>query len=403
LNPHSSGPRQRGTVQQLGFLATIVFVAGMLGCATSGPPMPDPPPTALQWPEPPLEARIQFVQTFATEKHLGRERTRGEQFRQLLTGERPPSSHIYQPMDVAVSDDGQRIYVSDFGQLDVFVFDMDSQSVEQIGRDRPFAGPFGLAIDGDGYVYVSEQSARRVVVLDHDHRPVRVIAHPSLVRPADIAIDRERGLLYVADPAHKVTEQHTVKVFTLEGEYVGEIGSGKGQCEGCLFFPTYVEVDPAGDVYVTSTLNARVDVFAPSGEYLRTIGQRGNAFGMFDKPKGIALDSFGNTYIVDSGWSTVQIFNDQGEVLLYFGGRGVFPGLLRNPTGIAIGRDNRIYIADYLNYRVNVYELVNTTAEDSHPSLSDQGLAADGTARALDPANQSRAASGPNDRSAAVP
>ena len=274
--------------------------------------MPDPPPTALRWPEPPLEARIQFVRAFATERHLGRERTRGEQFRQFLTGERPPSSHIYQPMDLAVSDDGERIYVSDFGQLDVFVFDLEAKSVERIGRDRPFGGPFGLALDGEGQLYVAEQAARRVVVFDRDHRPVRVITHPDLVRPADIAIDRSRELLYVADPAHKVTEKHTVKIFRLDGEYVGELGNGKGQCEGCLFFPTYVEVDPRGDVYVTSTLNARVDVFDASGQYLRTIGQRGNAFGMFDKPKGIALDSFGNTYVVDSGWSTVQIFNEPG-------------------------------------------------------------------------------------------
>ena len=46
-------------------------------------------------------------------------------------------------------------------------------------------------------------------------------------------------------------------------------------------------------------------------------------------------------------------------------GEFTLPGLLKNPTAITIDRANRIYVADYLNHRVEVYQLVNTTAEDS--------------------------------------
>jgi DNA-binding beta-propeller fold protein YncE len=87
---------------------------------------------------------------------------------------------------------------------------------------------------------------------------------------------------------------------------------------------------------------------------------------MFDKPKGTALDSFGNLYAVDSGWSNIQIFNDKQQILLFFGGRGSIPGLLGNPTAIAIDKNNRIYVGDSLNHRVEIYQLVNTSAEDSH-------------------------------------
>ena len=319
----------------------------------------------LKWPEPPLTPRIQFVQTYATEEHLGRGPTKRQRLFSFLAGTKPPQSHVYQPMDIAVSDDGSRFYVADFGQLLVFVFDFDTKKVTPIGKNRPFARPFGLALDGDENLYVSEQETARVVVLDREHQPVRIIRHPSLVRLGDLAIDRERGLLYVADPATKATEEHTVKVFDLEGKLLRAVGNGKGGCKGCLFFPTFVEVDAQGNLYVASTLNARVDVFDPQGTYVKHLGKRGTSFGMFDKPKGVALDSFGNVYIVDSGWSNVQIFNQKGQVLLFFGGRGNYPGLLKNPTGIAIDRNNRIYVGDFLNYRVNVYELVNTTAEDS--------------------------------------
>lgn len=350
----------------LPLLAGVTADAGGKKNKKQKPKGDEPLELVLQWPEPPLTPRIRFVQTYATEEHLGRGPTKKQRLFQFLAGTKPPQSHVYQPMDIVVSDDGKRFYVADFGQLVVFLFDFGAKTVLSIGENRPFARPFGLALDGDENLYVSEQQTARVVVLDREHEPLRMIRHPSLVRVGDLAIDRERGLLYVADPATKAAEEHTVKVFDLEGNLLRSVGQGKGTCRGCLFFPTFVEVDGKGNLYVTSTLNARVDVFDPQGKYLRHYGQRGTSFGMFDKPKGVALDSFGNVYIVDSGWSNVQIFNQKGQVLLFFGGRGSYPGLLKNPTGIAIDRNNRIYVGDFLNYRVNVYELVNTTAEDSY-------------------------------------
>jgi len=334
----------------------------------------------LMWPEPPEAPRIRALQSYSTEKHLGRKPTRRELFMEWFAGAAPPRAHVYQPMDIAVSDDGKRFYVADFGQLIVFVFDFETKSVTRIGENRPFNRPFGLALDDQENLYVSEQASRRVTVLDREHKPLRRIEHPSLIRPADIAIDRERGLLYVADPASKAAEEHSVKVFDLEGKLLRTVGNGKGSCEGCLLFPTYVEVDKQGNVYVTSTLLSRVDMFDSEGKYVRYFGERGTSYGMFDKPKGVAVDGFGNVYVVDSGWSNVQIFNQDGEVLLFFGARGVHPGLLKNPTGIAIDASNRIYVADYLNYRISSYELVNTTAEDSQLKTATTKTDADASA-----------------------
>jgi DNA-binding beta-propeller fold protein YncE len=326
------------------------------------------PPIALAWPEPPLTPRIRYLRSLAGEIDLDRKTTFGENMKRFVSGEKPAVSKLYQPRDVVVSDDGNRVYVSDYAQLLVFKFDLEHNRITHIGKEKPFARPFGVALDADENLYVVEQQAARISVLNRDGLLVRTIQHPSLVRPTDAAIDRRRGLLYVADPATKTSPQHTVKVFSLEGALLRTVGSGVGDCDGCLYFPTFLATDATGHVYVSSTLNARVDVFDSLGVYERTIGGRGTSFGMFDKPKGVALDSFGNLYVADSGWSNVQIFNDRGEVLLFFGGRGVHPGLLRNPAGIFIDQRNTIYVADYLNYRITMYELVNTTAEDSHPA-----------------------------------
>ena len=52
-------------------------------------------------------------------------------------------------------------------------------------------------------------------------------------------------------------------------------------------------------------------------------------------------------------------------MLLTFAGTGLYPGLLLNPTAIAIDKQNQIYVSNYLARRVDVYRLINTTADDS--------------------------------------
>jgi hypothetical protein len=39
--------------------------------------------------------------------------------------------------------------------------------------------------------------------------------------------------------------------------------------------------------------------------------------------------------------------------------------MMKNPLSITIDKQNRIYVGDYLNHRIGVYQLVNTTAADS--------------------------------------
>ncbi len=319
----------------------------------------------LTWPEPPETPRIKVVDILSSELDLGRKITGRESFMKFLTGEQVGVKHIYQPRDVVVSDDGNRIYASDFGTQAIFIFDRELKKVRTFEAERPF----GVALDDQENLYVVEQLNKRILVYDRQGNKIRTINNEKLIRPTDATIDRPRKLLYVADPALKASPEHTVKVFDLEGKLLRTIGKGKGDCKGCLFFPTYLTTDKDGNVYVTSTLNSRVDEFDVQGNYVKSFGTRGTGFGMFDKPKGVAVDSFGNVHVADSGWSNVQIFNQKGEVLLYYGGRGNYPGLMKNPTGITIDKDNRIYVADYLNYRIAVYQLVNTKAEDSYITL----------------------------------
>ncbi len=334
----------------------------LASCATAPPPAEM---KRLVWPAPPLTTRIEFVRSIVSDKDLNQDTTFSQQLVNFLGGEIPTPNRIAEPMGLAVSDDGNRVYVSDYVQHAVFVFDFARKTFLKIGKDAPLAQPVGLALDADENLYVVEQAKKGISVFSRKGETIRFITDPSVQRPSGIAIDRERRKIYLADTAHTKSETHNVKIFDLEGKLVGTVGRGKGNGPGEFMFPTYVTVDRQGNLYVTDTLNSRVQLFDSAGNYVKDFGERGNSWGMFDKPKGVAIDSFGNVYVVDSGWSNVQIFNPKGQILLFFGGRGPIPGMLKNPTAIAIDKQNRIYVADYLNHRVEMYQLVNTTTTDS--------------------------------------
>lgn len=348
-----------------GSLLTGVLLVMLSGCATAPEPTQQ---TKLVWPPPPQKPRIEFVRTIADESAVNRESTFSENIANFLGGEKPKEGQISSPMGVVVSDDGQRLYVSDFARSVVFVFDFANHAFRTLSNMHR---PVGLALDSDENLYVAEQETKGASVYDRDGNLLRFITDSSVERPSGVAVDRKNGKLYLVDTGHSKSTEHTVKIFDLDGNLLGHIGDGRGGRPGQFLFPTYVAVDAEGNVYVSDTLNSRVQKFDPDGKYLMSFGSRGNGWGMFDKPKGVALDSFGNVYVADSGWSNVQIFNPKGQILLFFGGRGPVPGMLKNATDVSIDADNNIYVGDYINHRVEQYRLVNTTAADSFSPAAD--------------------------------
>jgi len=347
-------------------LITVGLLSLMAACAARKPPQQ---PFRMVWPAPPEKTRIEFVRSIASQKDVSEDTTFSQTVVNFLSGIKPPPDALTEPMGLAVSDDGNVVYVSDAGQNAIFVFDFGKKKFHKI---EAMAGPMGLALDGEQNLYVVEQAKKGVTVFNPEGKQVRFLTDKSIERPTGLALDRERKRIYLADTAHSKSKEHTIKILGLDGKLIGKIGQGKGNLPGQFLYPTYLTLDREGDLYVTDSLNCRVQEFDPNFKYVRSFGQRGDAWGQFTRPKGVALDSFGNLYVADSGWSNVQIFNQKGQILLFFGGRGPLPGMLKNPTAVTIDAANHIYVGDFLNHRVEEYQLVNTTAADS---VADSGAA----------------------------
>ncbi|HET8540035.1 MAG TPA: hypothetical protein VFL83_09215 [Anaeromyxobacter sp.] len=322
-------------------------------CATPGP-------KRIAWPAAPATERIRFVRTYSGGEDL---ESGGARFwRKLARLERPP--RLYHPLGVAVSPEGDLLAVTDQGHGQLLLFDLAAGRMHAIPRDALGEAPAGVAIHA-GEVWVTVPQRKVALSYGRDGRPRRSVDLGDCERPLGLAIDAAQNLLYVSDVSSPEGKGHDVHVHALDtGAHLRRIGK-KGQGEGELFFPTFLALAPGGGLYVSDTMNARVVEFDAGGAVVRQFGERGDRFGQFDKPKGVARDTFGNVYVVDSFFAAVQIFDASGRLLLFFGGPGDSRGFLANPAGIAIDARNRIYVANGLNYRVDVYELVNTSAADS--------------------------------------
>jgi sugar lactone lactonase YvrE len=322
-------------------------------CATPRQEMP-------AWPAPPATERIRLVRILSGGADV--EGSNSKFWRRVAGMDAP--RRMYHPVGIGVTAEGDVVGVSDQGISVLFIFDMKSKEVHQVEEANLGGAPVGVAMEGD-IVWTVVPERKRVLSFTRQGKPHRGLELPDTERPTGLAIDAAQKLLYVVDTSGSEGGGHSVHVHDLvTGQHKATIGK-KGSGPGELFFPTFVTVSKRGTLYVADTMNARVMEFAADGTFLRQIGERGDQFGHFDKPKGVATDTFGNLYVVDSFYSAVQIFNDDGKLLLFFGGRGDSPGFLSNPSGIAIDNQNRIYVTNGLNFRVDVYQLVNTQSADS--------------------------------------
>jgi sugar lactone lactonase YvrE len=124
--------------------------------------------------------------------------------------------------------------------------------------------------------------------------------------PKGVALDGN-GDLFVADSDNF----RIVKLSTTSGEFLAQwIGLGSviknKQVPGSFQSPRGVAVDAAGTVFVADTFNHWVQRLSPDGQVLAHWGGQGTAAGEFSFPSGIAVDVQGNVYVADTYNNRIQ-------------------------------------------------------------------------------------------------
>lgn len=227
-------------------------------------------------------------------------------------GYRQPNN-LHRPLDVAVDEQGQ-VYVTDSKLKRVMVFDQLGLFIAAIGRSGDFERPVGVAVSPDGQrIYVVdrgtvESEQHQVVVFDSKGAKLKVIgtrgSAPGLFNgPVAAAVGRD-GVLHVLDSGN-----FRVQMFSPDGEFIrafGGVGNGFGQ----FARPRGMAVDTEGNILVTDAGFGNFQIFDSTGQLLLAIGKlaRVDGRGRYALPAGIAVDETNRIYVADQYFRKVEVF-----------------------------------------------------------------------------------------------
>ncbi len=256
------------------------------------------------------------------------------------------------------------------------------QDVDGHGSDARFYFPFGITIDTNGNLYISDLGNFKI-------RKINTSNIVSTIAGSNIVFGSDDGQGAAATFAHPygivvdslnnayVTEQNNSdirkidsagNVSTFAGSSTNS-GSADGVGTSARFsVPTGIALDKDGNLFVSDQNRFTIRKISPAGVVTTFAGSDGvsgsndgqGASASFNNPVGLACDSFGNVFVADSYNFTIRKITPTGYVSTFAGTAGNFGSTDANgaaasfgsPAYIAIDSSNILYVTDAGNQTI---------------------------------------------------
>ncbi len=272
------------------------------------------------------------------------------------------------PTGIALSNDGQIIYIVDSGNQRIQRFERDgafigSWSAEDDQRvglglfESANQGASDMVVGPDDLIYVADTWNHRVTILDADGQLVRELGRTGeLTDTGDVADPSVSPGLFYGPRGVAVTEDEIfvtdtgnerVQVFAPDGTFLRAFG-GYGTEPGRLLEPVGIAIGPDGNVYVADTGNSRISVFEPDGAPVTQIPVP-DWQGQVSQQNYLRFGADGVLYISSPGTGNVLAFNGSEFITVQGGGVG---GGIAAPVGLALGADGQMIVTETSSSRV---------------------------------------------------
>ena len=182
----------------------------------------------------------------------------------------------------------ESIFVTDIGHNAIFRFQLPNlKMVKRVGKlgsgNEKFNCPRQLAISPNKQLYVPDQSNDRIQIFSTDLAFKGSLTHRTMTTPVDIKFTNTEMFVLSRE------DYPCIHVFSLSGDKSRSlITRGIGTQVKLAFFFC---LDELNNIVISDRTADSIKVFSPAGDFLHSIGQRGQQAGMFYYPFGIAISN----------------------------------------------------------------------------------------------------------------
>lgn len=221
---------------------------------------------------------------------------------------------LAKPLGLA-ADRAGHLFVVDATAKRIQVYDYDGGYLKSIGSEEIFTRPTDVAVNQDGSkIYVVDNGgvktdSHSVYLFDFAGNLIKTIGMRgsdegdfNLPLLADVGSD---GRLYVND-----TGNFRVQIFSADGDFLDAFGR-IGRLPGQFSHPKGIAVEDDGKIFVVDTAFTNFQIFNNQGQVLMFIGERSDAEGgpgKFLLPAGIDVDIDGRVYVIDQFYRKIDVF-----------------------------------------------------------------------------------------------
>ena len=291
------------------------------------------------------------------------------------------SGQLNAPRGIAVAPDGS-LYVADSRNNRLEHFDATGNALQTFGQISPgcpyattpppnvpigtFCEPWAVAVSPDGqWIYVADTWNHRIQKLTADGTPVNTWGTPNydpvssgpygLWGPRGITVDSQ-GHVLVADTGNK-----RLVIYDADGNFIFQFGGG-GIGAGQFDEPVGLAIDAQSNLYVADTWNQRIQVFVPSTDktsYTNSVqwDVAGWSSQSLDNKPYLAVDQHGHIFATDPDSFRVLEFTTSGEFVHAWGEYGTSSENFGMPSGISVDSQGRVWVSDMANNRLMRFTL----------------------------------------------